>query len=153
MNLTSIASIPSKSNWKRTIKGQYVAAVAGVALAVSAVIAGSSIERSRDTMPQQAAAALVQRQVSQADIDAAVLSSEMAHYGAPVAAAQPADVEHYGMGQTPLLVAPPATEADIAASVLSTELATYAVPAPVAKASDADIMAGVISSERAHFGN
>jgi hypothetical protein len=174
MNITTIGNIPS-TNWKR-IKGQTVFAVTGVALALSAIVGYNGLTGSV-SRPDTANVAVTQRQASQADIDAGVLSSEMATYdwtvaaprqasqadimasvlstelanfGAPVAPVQPADVEHYGMGQKPLLVSPPASQADIMAGVLSTELANFAAPAQRV-AAEADITAGVLSSELANF--
>src|SRR5687767_5558816 len=106
MNLTTIGNITS-SNWKRTIKGQYLAVAGGVALVLGAVFAGGSLVPGGSSMTSASVTASVQRQVSQADIDASVLSSEMAAYDFSVAPVQQRQ----------------ASQADIAASILSTELA------------------------------
>ena len=50
MNLTNIGSISSNSNWKR-IKGRYVAAAAGIALAVSAVAAFAPLSSASQPVP------------------------------------------------------------------------------------------------------
>src|SRR3954464_5566090 len=144
MNFKTISNSANNSNWKR-IKGQYLAAVAGVALAISAVVAfGPSAATSNQAAPVRPATAVtadaqVQRQASDADIMAGVLSSELANFA-------------------PLAPVARVTQADIDASVLSTEMAAYEfVPEQTVKpaqrqAFDADIMAGVIRPERAAFG-
>jgi hypothetical protein len=129
MNLTTIANIPSK-NIKR-IRGQYVAAVAVVALAVSAVVAFGP---STTTAPKLVAQT---RQALSADIAASALSTELANYPAPS-------------------VAPKASDADVLASALSGEMATFdfsATPPVQRQAAEADIAASVLSTELAHFGS
>jgi hypothetical protein len=137
MNITTTNN-SNVSNWKRTIKGQYVVAAAGVALAMSAVFVSGITDRgsSQPSTVQHASVSSSLRVVSDADIAAGVLSSELANFG-PNAA-------------TPVMRQ--ASRADIDAAVLSTELANFAVPSRRV-ASEADTMAGVLSSERAAFGD
>src|ERR1051325_7888981 len=75
MNITTLSNIPSK-NIKR-IKGQYVAAIAGVALAFSAVVALGP--NSKATMNSVAPT----RHALSADIAASVLSTELASFVTP----------------------------------------------------------------------
>jgi hypothetical protein len=115
-------------------------------------------------MSYRAAAAVAQRQVSQADVMAGGLSTERAAHGARdesrslveadvLAAARSSEVATYGAG-----AAQPQREAwaeDIMAGVLSSELANFPAPAERTR-SDADvadaILAGALSSEMALFG-
>jgi hypothetical protein len=119
MNITT----SKNSNWKR-INAQHVAVVAGVALAVGAVFARVGVEGRTSFVPQPEVAAGVQRQVSQTDIAASVLSTELATWE-PVPSATAAKASSLWEA---LLVDPTQRDqlaADIAASVLSTERAQF----------------------------
>ena len=136
MNLTTIGHIPS-SNLKR-IKSQYVAAVAGVALAVSAC---------RSLRPEH-----LRHGVSGAEPRRAQSSS-----------AEPARQTHEDAFRTTRAakqavldtlsfpLQPQASDADIAASVLSTERANYLAPVTSAKVEDADVLASALSGEMATY--
>jgi hypothetical protein len=265
MNLTTIgknssSTWPSSHNWKR-FKGQYVAAAAGIALAVSGALAltgqhGSqttattpaprdfdvTMTRSSDTpqhyffivrdeaqqaqllaanselrsqdagraditvlvagsreaellqtigaqelsalgasyvisdmsAPASPAAAVPQREVSQADVTAAALSTDMANYdfGASNAerllVASPDDImasvlstegAAYGLvqpataslGIEDAVVRSRTLDADIQASVLSTEQAAYGATAESRKVAEADVLAAARSGEQATY--
>jgi hypothetical protein len=171
MNLTTIANIPS-SNWKR-IKGQYFAAAAGIALAVSAAlvsgVTSSGSVKPASVQPRAATASTTPArpvtphafyivadeqqgrelletlnaysQLAMEDgynmpqtfsVVLAGPQAEMLHGASPELMAAMADVRIIDLTQPGVFFAAPlqrvVSDADIAAGVLSTELATYGVP-------------------------
>jgi hypothetical protein len=133
MNLTTIGHIPS-NNWKR-VTTYSVSAAAGVALAISAVVAfGSSTSGPTSLAPSREASVLAVSREAPYETIQDYASREQAILGTL---------------SNPLQLR--ASEADIAASVLSTELANYMAPVASVKASDADVLSSALSGEMAAY--
>jgi hypothetical protein len=175
MNLTTIANIPS-SNFKR-IKGQYIAAAAGMALVTSGLLGAAPWQQNNTPVTNvnvvsHNAARAVPMQVyhivaTEAERD--MLATEFGGnyvvkgsdreallYGDQSAAMTQAGVDFRIIDTTkpnfgvPTSTAQP-TNLDINASVRSTEDAVYGIPVLQGKASDTDIAASVLSTERANY--
>ena len=160
MNLTSIASIPNSQNWKR-VRGQTIATAAGLALAVSAVIAfGPSGSTSNPATPvRQAAMPSVNRQ-AEAPQHFFIIAADAAQKAQLEAADSELRALDPGRSDITVLVAG-SREAELLQTEGVRELTAYGArftlsdfsrPLQLAvapKAADSDIMASVLSTELA----